>query len=70
MQTIHGGVALEKFVIKGGQPLKGEVTVSGAKNAVVAILCAVLLVDGEVTLENIPDISDVRVLIDMIESYR
>lgn len=59
---------MEKFVIKGGQPLKGEITVSGAKNAVVAVLCAVLLVDGEVTLENIPDISDVRVLIDMIES--
>ena len=59
---------MEKLIIKGGQPLHGEVSISGAKNAVVAILCAVLLVDGEVTIENIPDISDVKVLIDMIVS--
>ncbi len=59
---------MEKFIVKGGKPLTGEVSVSGAKNAVVAILCAALLVEDEVILENVPDISDVWVLTDMIES--
>jgi len=63
-----GGMVLEKFVIRGGQPLSGEVTVSGAKNAVVAILCAALLVEDEVIVENVPDISDVWVLTDMIKA--
>lgn len=57
-----------KFIIKGGQPLHGEVTISGAKNAVVAILCAALLVEDEVIIENVPDISDVWVLTDMIQT--
>jgi len=59
---------LEKFIVKGGRPLTGEVAVSGAKNAVVAILCAALLVEDEIILENVPDISDVWVLTDMIEA--
>ncbi len=52
---------MEKFVIKGGRRLEGEVTISGAKNAVVAIIPAVILSDGPCTLENIPDISDVSI---------
>ena len=51
---------MEKLVITGGTPLKGEVTISGAKNAAVAILPATLLIDGICTLENVPNISDVE----------
>lgn len=50
---------LEKFVISGGNPLKGEVRISGAKNAAVAILPAVLLADSPCVIENLPNISDV-----------
>ena len=50
---------LEKFVISGGNPLKGEVRISGAKNAAVAILPAVLLADSPCIIENLPNISDV-----------
>lgn len=52
---------LEKFIIKGGRRLEGEVTISGAKNAVVAIIPAVILADGPCVLENIPQISDVSI---------
>ena len=50
---------MDKFVINGGTPLSGEVTISGAKNAVVAIIPAVILSDGVCVLENVPQISDV-----------
>ena len=49
---------MEKYVINGGKPLYGEVTVSGAKNAAVAIIPAALLVNGVCRIENIPHISD------------
>lgn len=52
---------MDKFVIKGGRRLFGEVTISGAKNAVVAILPAVILSDEPCIVENVPDISDVRI---------
>ena len=45
---------LEKFIIHGGKPLKGEVRISGAKNAAVAILPAVLLADSPCVIENLP----------------
>ena len=57
---------MARYVIQGGTPLNGEVTISGAKNAAVAILPAALLVDGKCRIENVPDISDVRILLDMI----
>ncbi len=50
---------MEKFVINGGNALRGEVRISGAKNAAVAILPAVLLADGPCVIENLPNISDV-----------
>lgn len=50
---------MDKFIINGGQPLVGEVTVSGAKNAVVAILPATILANDKCIIENLPDISDV-----------
>jgi UDP-N-acetylglucosamine 1-carboxyvinyltransferase len=57
---------LEKFLIRGGKPLVGEVSISGAKNSVVAIIPAALLVDGPCRIENIPEISDVGILIDIL----
>lgn len=54
---------MEKFVINGGKPLKGSVRISGAKNAAVAILPAVLLSDEPCTIENLPQISDVYTLL-------
>ncbi len=54
---------MDKFVINGGKPLKGEVRISGAKNAAVAILPAVLLSDGPCVIENLPNISDVATIL-------
>lgn len=59
---------MDRFLIKGGKPLKGEVHISGAKNAAVAIIPAALLVEGICTIENIPDISDVDSILSMIRS--
>ena len=55
-----------QYTIRGGTPLNGTVTISGAKNAAVAILPAALLVDGVCHIENVPDISDVRLLLQII----
>lgn len=57
---------MEKLVIHGQKRLKGEVNVSGAKNAAVAILPATILSDGECTIENVPDILDVNILEDIL----
>lgn len=58
---------MEKFIIKGGTPLKGEVSINGAKNAAVAILPATVLINGKCKIENIPDISDIKRCIDILE---
>jgi UDP-N-acetylglucosamine 1-carboxyvinyltransferase len=55
-----------KYVIKGGKKLKGEIKISGAKNAAVAIVPATLMVDGVCRIENIPQISDVTMLLKII----
>lgn len=52
---------MDKFVIHGGHRLTGEIEVSGAKNAAVALIPAVLLCDEPCILENVPDISDVSI---------
>ena len=57
---------MAKYEIQGGASLNGVVTVSGAKNAAVAILPAALLVDGVCRIENVPNISDVRILLNII----
>lgn len=57
---------MDKFVINGGLPLKGEVTVSGAKNAAVAIIPAVILADEPCRIENIPNISDVTFIANIL----
>ena len=58
---------MDKLVITGKTRLTGEVTISGAKNAAVAILPAALLIDGICTIENLPNISDVKLLCEIIE---
>ena len=57
---------MTRYEIIGGTPLHGEVTISGAKNAAVAILPAAILVNGVCRVENVPDISDVRILLDIL----
>lgn len=58
---------MEKYVINGGKPLYGEIDVSGAKNAAVAIIPAALMVNGVCRLENIPQISDADMLMTILE---
>ena len=58
---------MARYEIQGGTPLNGSVTISGAKNAAVAILPATLLVAGRCRIENVPDISDVRILLSILE---
>ena len=57
---------MDKYVIKGGNPLVGEVEIGGAKNAALAILTAAIMTDDPVTIENMPDVSDINVLLDAI----
>lgn len=58
---------MEQYVIKGGQPLEGEVTIAGAKNAALGILAAAVMTDQEVIIENVPNVRDTRVLLQAIE---
>ncbi|MBO6149267.1 MAG: UDP-N-acetylglucosamine 1-carboxyvinyltransferase [Lachnospiraceae bacterium] len=57
----------EHYVIKGGNPLKGEVGIGGAKNAALAILAASIMTDETVTLENLPDVRDINVLLEAMQ---
>ena len=57
---------MKKYVIHGGRPLYGKVTISGAKNAAVGIIPATLLVEGTCRIENIPEISDVDLLLNIL----
>ncbi len=59
---------MEKLVIQGGTKLHGGININGAKNAAVAIIPATLLVDGICTLENVPNISDVKISCNILES--
>jgi UDP-N-acetylglucosamine 1-carboxyvinyltransferase len=56
------------FIVQGGKPLKGEITPQGAKNEALQVICAILLTSQKVTIRNIPDISDVNMLIELIIS--
>lgn len=58
---------MEQYVIKGGKPLVGEVTISGAKNAALGVIAAAVMADEPVTINNIPDISDIDILLRGIE---
>ncbi|MGI6111484.1 MAG: UDP-N-acetylglucosamine 1-carboxyvinyltransferase [Bilifractor sp.] len=57
---------MDKYVIKGGNPLVGEVEIGGAKNAALAILTAAIMTDEPVVVDNIPDVSDINVLLEAI----
>lgn len=58
---------MEQYVIKGGTPLVGEVDIAGAKNAALPIISAAIMSNETVTLENLPDVNDINVLIEAIE---
>lgn len=57
----------EKFRIKGGSPLKGEVSIGGAKNAVLKLMAAAVLAKGESKIYNVPDLTDVSIMLSVIE---
>ncbi len=59
---------MKQYILNGGKPLSGVVTISGAKNAAVAILPAALLINGTCRIENVPDISDTRLLLEILDS--
>jgi UDP-N-acetylglucosamine 1-carboxyvinyltransferase len=56
----------EKFIIKGGTPLKGEVCVGGAKNSVLKLMAAAILAKGETKIYNVPDLTDVEIMLNVI----
>ena len=58
---------MEQYVIKGGTPLVGEVTIAGAKNAALGILAAAVMTDKECIIENVPNVRDTRVLLQAIK---
>ena len=58
---------MEQYIIKGGNPLVGEVVIGGAKNAALGILAAAIMTDETVTIENVPNVRDTRVLLQAIE---
>lgn len=58
---------MEQYIMKGGNPLRGEVTISGAKNAALGILAASIMTDDTVTLENLPNVRDIRVLLQAMQ---
>ena len=58
---------MEKLVITGPTPLKGEVNISGAKNSAVAILPATLLIDGVCVINNVPNIVDIKLSCEILE---
>ena len=58
---------MEQFIMKGGNPLVGEVNISGAKNAALGILAAAIMTDDDVVIDNLPDVRDINVLLEAIE---
>ena len=60
---------MNSFKIQGGTSLSGTITPQGAKNEALQIICAVLLTGEKITIKNVPDIRDIRVLIDLIKKF-
>lgn len=58
---------MEQYIMKGGNPLVGEITISGAKNAALGILAASIMTDEDVVIENLPDVRDINVLLEAIQ---
>ena len=59
---------MEQYAIKGGNPLVGEVEIGGAKNAALGVLAAAIMTDDMTVIENIPDVRDINVLLQAMES--
>ena len=59
---------MEQYAIKGGNPLVGEVEIGGAKNAALGVLAAAIMTDDTVIVDNIPDVRDINVLLNAMES--
>lgn len=57
----------DKYIITGGTPLKGEVSIGGAKNAVLKLMAAAILAEGETLIHNVPDLTDVEIMLNVIE---
>ena len=57
---------MNQFIMKGGNPLVGDVVISGAKNAALGILAAAIMTDDDVIIENLPDVRDINVLLEAI----
>ena len=66
MKNNYVGGNMEQLVIKGGNKLKGEVRICGAKNSAVALMCATILFDGNTTIKNLPQISDTKLLSEIL----
>ncbi len=60
---------MDKIIIQGGVPLKGEITISGAKNAALPLMAATLLTDAPLTLKNVPNLVDIRTLASLLEQH-
>lgn len=58
---------MNQYIMKGGNPLVGDVVISGAKNAALGILAAAIMTDEDVIVENLPDVRDINVLLEAIE---
>ena len=60
---------MDQYIIKGGNPLVGEIEIGGAKNAALGILAAAIMTDETVTIDNLPDVQDINVLLEAIERH-
>ena len=60
---------MEQYIIKGGNPLVGEVEIGGAKNAALGILAAAIMADEPVLIENLPDVNDINVMLEACLLY-
>ena len=58
---------METYIMKGGNPLVGEVFISGAKNAALGIIAAAVMTDEDVILDNLPDVNDINVMLEAIK---
>ena len=58
---------MERYIIKGGTPLVGEVGISGAKNAALAIVAAAIMTEDKVVIDNLPDVRDIKVVLKYME---
>jgi len=58
---------MNRYIMKGGNPLVGEVQISGAKNAALGILAASIMTDENVIIENLPDVRDINVMLEAIQ---